>query len=61
MAGQEPIHIAESRRGTFTAAALRHHEGVHEFAHHVISDPGDYSHAMLKKAEFAENIAYHGK
>lgn len=61
MAAQKPIHIKESRRGTFTEAALKHHEGVHEFAKHVIANPGDFSEAMHKKAEFAENIGYHGR
>lgn len=57
MSGQDPIHIRESRRGTFTAAALRHHEGVQAFASHILAHPGDYSEAMDKKAEFAHNAA----
>lgn len=52
-----PPHIKESRRGTFTAAALKHHEGVQAFAHHVVADPGDYSKAMDKKAQFAANAS----
>jgi len=53
--GHDPIHIRESRRGAFTAAALSHHEGVQEFAHHVIADPGDYSGHLRKEAQFAVN------
>lgn len=53
----DPIHIKESRRGTFTEAALKHHEGVQEFASHILADPGKYSKSMDKKAEFAHNAA----
>ena len=53
--GKDPIHIKASHRGEFTAAALRHHEGVQEFAHHVIANPGDFSGHMEKMAEFAAN------
>lgn len=53
----EPPHIKESRRGTFTAAAMKHHEGVQEFASHVLANPGDYSHAMVEKAQFAHNAS----
>jgi hypothetical protein len=56
----EPLR--ESRTGTFTAAATRHHEGVQAFAAHVLAHPGDYSPAMEKKANFARNAAkwHHG-
>lgn len=54
MAGS--IHIAESRRGTFTAAASRHHADPEGFAARVLSHPGDYSPQMEKKAEFVHNI-----
>lgn len=53
----EAPHIKKSRVGTFTAAATKHHEGVQEFAHHVIANPGDYSEAMRKKAQFAVNAS----
>lgn len=56
MPGQEPIHIKESRRGTFTAAATAHHTDPEGFAAHVLAHPGDYSSAMEKKAEFVHNI-----
>lgn len=59
MAKQQPqIHIRESRRGTFTAAATKHHEGVQAFASQVLAHPEDYSPAMEKKAEFAHNMAH---
>jgi hypothetical protein len=61
MAGQDPIHIKASRRGTFLAAATAHHMTGRELAHDVEAHPGDFSPAMRKKAEFAENIAYHGE
>ena len=50
-------HIKESRRGTFTDAATKHHEGVQAFASHVLANPGDYSSAMQKKAQFAKNAS----
>lgn len=49
--------LKESRAGTFTAAATAHKEGVQAFANQVLSDPGDYSPAMRKKANFARNAA----
>lgn len=52
-----PPHIKESRAGTFTDAATKHHEGVQEFAHHIVANPGDYSERMRKKAQFAVNAA----
>lgn len=48
------IHIKASRRGEFKDEALRHHEGVQEWAHHVISDP-DSSGADKHRAQFAVN------
>lgn len=53
---QQPIHIKESRVGTFTAAAKSHSEGVQEYASHVLSDP-NASGAMKKKANFAKNAS----
>lgn len=53
----DPIHIRESRRGTFTAAATKHHEGVQAFASEVLAHPGDYSPKMEKKANFARNMS----
>lgn len=58
----DPIHIKESRRGSFTEAADKHREGVGTFASQVLSHPDDYSPAMRKKAQFAENARswHHG-
>ena len=51
------IHIAPSKRGTFTAAAKKHGKGVQEFARQVLANKDDYSTAMVKKANFARNTA----
>ena len=52
-----PIHIAPSKRGTFTAAATKHGMGVQAFANRVLANKEDYSPAMVKKANFARNAA----
>ena len=49
------IHIAPSKRGTFTAAAAKHGMGVQEFASKVLRNKDSYSPAMVKKANFARN------
>lgn len=51
------IHIAPSKRGTFTAAATKHGMGVQEFASRVLRNKEDYSSAMVKKANFARNTS----
>jgi len=51
------IHIAPSKRGTFTAAASKHGMGVQEFASRVLRNKEDYSPAMVKKANFARNAS----
>jgi hypothetical protein len=51
------IHIAPSKRGTFTAAAIKHGMGVQEFASRVLRNKEDYSPAMVKKANFAKNAS----
>ena len=51
------IHIAPSKRGTFTAAASKHGMGVQEFASHVLRNKEDFSTAMVKKANFARNAS----
>lgn len=51
------IHIAPSKKGTFTAAASKHGMGVQEFASKVLANPEDYSPAMRKKANFAKNAS----
>lgn len=52
------IHIAPSKKGTFTAAATKHGMGVQEFASRVLANKEDYSPAMVKKANFARNAAH---
>ena len=49
------IHIAPSKRGTFTAAATKHGMGVQEFVTRVLRNKDSYSPAMVKKANFARN------
>lgn len=53
----ESPHIKESRVGTFTEAATKHHEGVQAFASHVLAHKGDFSSKMVEKAQFAHNAA----
>lgn len=52
---QGGIHIAKNKRGTFTAAATKHGQGVQEFARHVLANKDKFSSAMVKKAVFAAN------
>lgn len=49
------IHIAPSKKGTFTAAAKKHGKSVQAFASQVLAHPENYSPAMRKKANFARN------
>lgn len=49
------IHIAPSKRGTFTAAAKKHGKSVQAFASQVLANKENYSPAMVKKANFARN------
>lgn len=51
------IHIAPSKKGTFTAAAKKHGKSVQAFASQVLANPENYSPAMRKKANFARNAA----
>lgn len=51
------ISIKPSKRGTFTAAAKKHGKSVQEFASQVLSNPDNYSSAMVKKANFARNAS----
>ena len=51
------IHIKPSNRGTFTAAAKKHGKSVQSFASQVLANKEDYSPAMVKKANFARNVA----
>ena len=47
------IHIAPSKKGTFTAAAKKHGKSVQAFASQVLANKENYSPAMVKKANFA--------
>ena len=51
------IHIAPSKKGTFTAAAKKHGKSVQAFASQVLAHKENYSPAMVKKANFARNAA----
>lgn len=51
------IHIDPSKKGTFTAAATKHHKSVQEFARQVLSNKENYSSSMVKKANFARNAS----
>lgn len=50
--------IAPSERGTFTEAATKHHQTVQGFASTVLANTSDYSPKMVKKANFAKNMAH---
>lgn len=56
-AGGGKIRIKDSKKGTFTAAASKHGKSVQAFASQVLAHPGNYSPAMVKKANFARNAA----
>ena len=51
------IYIKPSKRGTFTAAANKRGKSVQGFASAVLANKGNYSPAMVKKANFARNAA----
>lgn len=51
------IKIDPSKKGTFTAAATKHDKSVQGFASQVLANKKNYSPAMVKKANFAKNIA----
>ena len=57
--GGGDIHIKESKKGTFTAAAKAHGKSVQAFASQVLANKDNYSHAMVKKANFARNFGGH--
>ena len=52
------IHIKDSKKGTFTAAAKKHGMGVQEFASKVLANKDNYSPAMVRKANFARNASH---
>jgi hypothetical protein len=51
------IHIKESKKGTFTAAAKKHGMDVQKFARQVLANKGNYSLEMVQKANFAKNAS----
>jgi hypothetical protein len=51
------IHIKDSKKGTFTAAATKHGKSVQAFASQVLANKDNYSSAMVKKANFAKNAS----
>lgn len=59
LAKKHTIHIKESKKGTFTAAANRAGMGVQEYARHVLAKGSKASPAMKKKANFARNFGGH--
>lgn len=56
-ANGKDIYIKPSKRGTFTAAAKKRGKSVQAFASQVLNNPGKYSKAMRKKAQFAKNAS----
>lgn len=52
------IHIAPSKKGTFTAAAKKHGKSVQAFASQVLAHPENYSPTMRKKANFVRNARH---
>ena len=53
--GGGSIHIKDSKKGTFTAAAKKRGQSVQGFASKVLVNKDNYSPAMVKKAVFAHN------
>lgn len=53
--GGGSIHIKDSKKGTFTAAAKKRGQSVQDFASKVLANKDNYSPAMVKKAVFAHN------
>lgn len=49
------IHIKDSKKGTFTAAAKKRGQSVQGFASKVLANKDNYSPTMVKKAVFAHN------
>lgn len=58
MARQNPIHIKESRVGSFTRAATAHHMTPGEFDNYVLAHKDKFSTKMERKAQFAENAEH---
>ena len=53
--GGGSIHIKDSKKGTFTAAAKKRGQSVQGFASKVLANKDNYSPTMVKKAVFAHN------
>lgn len=51
------IHIKKKNRGKFTEAAKRAGMGVQEYARHVLANKDRYSPTLVKRANFARNVA----
>lgn len=51
------IYIKPSKKGTFTTAAKKRGKSVQTFASQVLANKGNYSSAMVKKANFARNAS----
>lgn len=51
------IHIKEKNRGKFTEAAQRAGKSVQAYAAQILANKGNYSPAMVKRANFARNAA----
>lgn len=55
---RSPIHIKESREGTFTEWAKRHgYSSTQQAARAVLAHPDKYPPSIVKKANFARNSA----
>jgi len=52
------IHIKPSKEGSFTAIAKRDGRSVQAEASYVLTHKGQFSSAVVKKANFAKNFAH---
>lgn len=51
------IMIKKENRGKFTESANRANMGVQEYARHILANKKDYSPTLIKRANFARNVA----
>lgn len=51
------IMIKKENRGKFTESANRANMGVQEYARHILANKEDYSPTLIKRANFARNVA----
>lgn len=49
------IHINPEHKGLFTKKAQEAHQGVQEFASHVLANKEDYPLSTERQAQFAKN------